>query len=184
MASATSTRADLVAGAGIAIGGALGMAGTFVADASVRQTLWAIDGIALVVAAALLAVRFIRSDEPVVAAGFLVFLAGESLLLSDEAAGLQASVPSYGGGVALWSAALVLVSAPAVFPIWARLTGGVAAVLFAVSAALIFWGEPLLPTAAPLPSAGYPFLVLTFAGWIWRLFRAAPSSVGANGPRP
>ncbi len=35
------------------------------------------------------------------------------------------------------------------------------------------WGEPLLPTAAPLPALGYPFLVLTFVGWIWRLFKPA-----------
>ena len=34
------------------------------------------------------------------AAGFLVFALGESLLVSGTAAGLEASVPSFGGGVA------------------------------------------------------------------------------------
>jgi hypothetical protein len=40
----------------------------------------------------------------------------------------------------------------------------------------IFLGETILATAAPLPAAGYPFLVLTFAGWVWTLLRAAPSA--------
>ncbi len=66
-----------------------------------------------------------------------------------------------------------MTGAPPLFPSWARLTGAVAAVLFAVTALLIAWGEPLLPTAAPLPARGYPFLVLTFVGRIWRLFKPA-----------
>ena len=41
-----------------------------------------------------------------------------------------------------------------------------AALLFAVVAGRIFWGEQLLPTATPLPFFAYPFLVLTFVGWI------------------
>ena len=43
--------------------------------------------------------------------------------------------------------------------------GTVAAFLFAITAARIFLGEQLLPTSAPLPSLGYPFLVLTFGGF-------------------
>ncbi|WP_181169162.1 hypothetical protein [Mesorhizobium sp. B2-4-14] len=36
------------------------------------------------------------------------------------------------------------------------------------------WGStPLLPTSSPLPAAGYPFLVATFAGWIWTLVKPA-----------
>jgi hypothetical protein len=166
-------RLDIVAAIGLAVGGVLGMAGTFAAQAAWRQELWLIDGVALVIAAALLAVKFARQGRDSVAAGFLVFVAGESLLLAGNAAGLEASVPSYGGGVALWSAALVMTSVSPVFPFWARLTGALAAGLFAVTALLIAWGEPLLPTTAPLPALGYPFLVATFAGWIWRLLKPA-----------
>ncbi|ESX95403.1 MULTISPECIES: hypothetical protein [unclassified Mesorhizobium] len=36
-----------------------------------------------------------------VAAGFLPFLAGESLLMAGNAAGLEASVPCYVGGISL-----------------------------------------------------------------------------------
>jgi hypothetical protein len=163
---------DTVAAIGLAIGGAFGLAGTFVATAPLRETLWAIDGVALVVATALLTMKYQRLGNDCVAAGFLTFVAGESLLLSGNAAGLEASVPSYVGGIALWAAALVLVSAPNTFALWMRLTGLIAAALFAVSVAMVLWGAPLLPTSSPLPAAGYPFLVLTFIGWIWTLLKA------------
>ena len=52
-----------------------------------------------------------------------------------------------------------------------RAVGLLAAVLFIITALRIFWGEPLLPTTSPLPFFAYPFLVLTFLGWIWSLLR-------------
>jgi hypothetical protein len=164
---------DTVASLGLAIGGAFGLAGTFVASAPLRETLWTIDGAALVVATALLTMKYLRLGNDCVAAGFLTFLAGESLLMAGNAAGLQASVPSYVGGITLWAAALVMVSAPRTFALWMRLAAVVAAVLFVVSACMIIWGAPLLPTSSPLPAAGYPFLVLTFIGWIWTLLKPA-----------
>ncbi|TIT30575.1 MAG: hypothetical protein E5W65_31870 [Mesorhizobium sp.] len=91
--------------------------------------------------------------------------------MAGNAAGLQASVPSYVGGISLWAAGLIMVSAPKIFALWMRLTGLIAAVLFLVSVGMVLWGAPLLPTSAPLPAAGYPFLVLTFIGWIWTLLR-------------
>ena len=166
------TTSDAIASLGLAIGGAFGLAGTFVASAQLRETLWTIDGVALVVAAALLTMKYQRLGNDCVAAGFLTFLAGETLLMAGNAAGLQASLPSYVGGITLWAAALVLVSAPKIFALWMRLTALAAAVLFAVSAGMILWGAPLLPTSAPLPAAGYPFLVLTFVGWIWTLVKS------------
>lgn len=162
---------DTVAAIGLAIGGALGLAGTFVASDALRETLWAIDGVALVVATALLTMKYQRLGNDCVAAGFLTFLAGESLLLAGNAAGLQASVPSYAGGISLWAAGLVMVSAAKTFAIWMRLTAVMAAMLFVASVGMILWGVPLLPTSSPLPAAGYPFLVLTFVGWIWTLVR-------------
>ncbi|WP_244735291.1 hypothetical protein [Mesorhizobium sp. 113-3-9] len=94
-----------------------------------------------------------RSTSDTAAAGFMTFLAGESLLLSGNAAGL------------------VMVSASNTFALWMRLTALVAAMLFVVSAGMILWGAPLLPISAPLPAVGYPFLVLTFVGWIRTLVR-------------
>lgn len=51
---------DTVAAIGLAIGGAFGLAGTFVASAPLRETLWTIDGAALVVATALLTMKYQR----------------------------------------------------------------------------------------------------------------------------
>ncbi|MBZ9684529.1 MULTISPECIES: hypothetical protein [unclassified Mesorhizobium] len=51
---------DTIAALGLAIGGIFGLAGTFVASDALRETLWAIDGVALVVAAALLTMKYQR----------------------------------------------------------------------------------------------------------------------------
>jgi hypothetical protein len=165
----TKTSLDIVAAVGLAMGAVFGLAGTFAGQEALRQVFWAIDGVGLVVATALLTMKYFRKGNDCVAAGFLVFAIAESLLVSGTAAGLAGSVPSFGGGVALWAAALLLTSIPKEFAIGVRLFGVVAALLFAVVAARIFWGEQLLPTASPLPFFAYPFLVMTFAGWIWTL---------------
>lgn len=47
------------------------LAGTFVASAPLRKTLWMIDGAALIVATALLAMKYQRLGHDCVAAGFL-----------------------------------------------------------------------------------------------------------------
>lgn len=171
---------DIVAAIGLAFGAVFGLAGTLVSDASLRQACWAIDGVGLVVASSLLTMKFLRSGNDCVAAGFLVFAIGESLLVSGTAAGLAGSVPSFGGGVTLWAAALLLTSIPRGFPTWVRFIGVIASVLFAVVAARIFWGEQLLPTSAPLPFFAYPFLVLTFVGWIWTLARESTASMKSD----
>jgi hypothetical protein len=161
----TRSSTDIVVVAGLIAGATLGVGGTLVSSDAARQLLWLIDGVGVVVATALLAVRFLRSGDDMIAAGFIVFALGETLLISGTAAGLDASVPSFGGGVALWAAGLLLINAPPTLPRWIRSAGFVAALLFAVVAARIFRGEHLLPTSAPLPFFAYPFVVLNFLGW-------------------
>jgi hypothetical protein len=165
-AAAAPSALDRIAIAGLVAGAVGGIAGTMAGSAPLRQLLWGIDGVALVVASALLAIRYLRRGDDAVAAGFVVFAIGEGLLVSGTGAGLDASVPSFGGGVALWAAGLALISAPSTMPLWARAAGLLAAVLFTVVAVRILLGEPLLPTASPLPFFAYPVLVLSFAGWI------------------
>jgi hypothetical protein len=80
---------------------------------------------------------------------------------------LEASVPTFAAGTALWAAGLLMTSVPKGFPVWARATGCVAALLFATVALEIFWGQTVTPVAKPLPGFAYPFLVLTFVGWGW-----------------
>ena len=136
-----------------------------------RYPALGIDGVGLVVATSLLTLRFFRRGNDCVAAGFLVFAIGEGAMLAGTGATLAQSVPSFAAGTALWSAALLLTSIPKEFAIWIRLIGVIGAVLFAITAARIFWGEQVLPTASPLPFFAYPFLVLTFIGWIWTLLK-------------
>jgi hypothetical protein len=94
METAARNRLDIVAAVGLTVGGVFGLAGTFVGAAALRQVFWVIDGVGIVVAAALLGLKYFRAGEDSVAAGFLVLLAGESLVLSGAAASLEASVPS------------------------------------------------------------------------------------------
>jgi len=142
-----------------------------VAERNLQSAFWAIDGAGLVVATALLALKFFRRGNDIVAAGFLVFAMGEGVMLAGTAESVAASVPSFAAGSALWSAALLLASAPKEFATWIRLTGSIGAILFAITAARIFWGEQVLPTSSPLPFFAYPFLVLTFAGWLWTILK-------------
>lgn len=172
--NSSNRSADRIAVIGLVVGAVFGIAGTFVADASLRQLLWTLDGVGLVVAAVLLAVKYFREGRDVVAAGFLVFAIGEGLLVSGNSAGLTAGAPSFGGGAALWAAGLFLISIPTVFPVWVRVVGVIAGILFAVVAAQIAWGLKVVATTAPLPFDAYPVLVLTFIGWIVTVIRRRP----------
>jgi hypothetical protein len=62
----------ILASGGLATGGLLGMAGAFAPSAGLRGLAWGIDGIALVMASALLAIHFFRQGQDLVASGFLV----------------------------------------------------------------------------------------------------------------
>jgi len=161
----------VVAVIGIALGGVLGLLGTMVTEQNVRAIAWAIDGTALVAAASILALMYFRKGNECVAAGFLVYAIGEAVMLGGTAGSLEASVPSFAAGTALWSAGLLLTSAPKVFAIWTRIAALIAAILFAITSAQIFWGHAITPIARPLPYYAYPFLVLTFIGWIYTLLK-------------
>lgn len=160
---------NLVATICLVLGGVFGMIGAAVAQQNLRSAAWGLDGTAMVVAASLLSLRFSRKGCDGIAAGFLVYAIGEAVMLGGTAGSLEAGVPAFAAGTALWSAGLFLVSVPPVFALWTRIAGLISAVLFAIVASRIFWGTPLTPIARPLPSIAYPFLVLTFIGWIWDL---------------
>jgi hypothetical protein len=167
----------VLAATGLAVGAVFGMAGTFAPSASLRGLAWGIDGVGLVMAAALLTLVFYREGQDLVASGFLVFALGEGIILSSAAMDLAASVPSFGAGTSLWALALLLISIPRVFPIAVRLLGLFAAVLFGVTALLIFAGVHVTPLTTPLPFYAYPVLVATLIGWIWALVKAGDSSI-------
>ena len=166
-------RPRLIAPSGLVIGAVLGMAGTFVPSASLRGLFWGLDGIALIVATALLTIHHFRRGNDAVAAGFLVFVVGETLILSGAAVDLAASGPLFAAGTGLWAASLALVSAPTVMPSWVRAVAIFAALLFAMVALQFFMGRALTPLSQPLPFFAYPFLAVTLFGWAWAHYRNA-----------
>jgi hypothetical protein len=161
----------ILAVAGLIAGAVLGMAGSIVTAADVRAVCWAIDSVGLIIATILMALTFVRSGRLEVAAGFLIYAIGESVMLGGTALSLDASIPAFAAGTALWSAGLTLVSVPRVFAGWTRFAGVIAAVLFGITSLVIFRGVALNPIARPLPFYGYPFLVITFIGWIVAIVR-------------
>lgn len=163
----STERPSIVAPICLVVGALLGLAGSFAPSSSLRGLAWSIDGIALIVAAAVLAVHFIRLGNQSLASGFLVFIAGEALVLSGAAMSLEASAPSFAAGAGLWAAALLLISAPNVMPLPVRVLGGVSALLFGATALQVFAGRSLTPLAQPLPFFAYPLFVLTLFGWAW-----------------
>lgn len=171
MSAGSGTALNRIAAAGLVVGAVFGLAGTLTGSPHLQASLWAVDSVGLVIAASLLAVKYLRAGSGLVAAGFLVFAIGEGVLLSGTAAGPTGSIPAFAAGIALWAAALALIGAAPHFPPWLRLLGGVAAMLFAVTAGRIYAGEVLVPTAKPLPFFAYPFLVFALLGWAWTLLR-------------
>ena len=137
-------------------------------SAPMRGLAWGLDGVSLVVASALLAAHFFRLGHNLPAAGFLVFVAGETLVLSVSAMDLAVSSPSFGAGAGLWAAALTLISSAKVYGKIVRGLGFVASILLAAVAVQIFAGRQLTPLSTPLPFFAYPFLAATLVGWAWQ----------------
>jgi hypothetical protein len=147
------------------------MAGTFAPTASLRGLAWGLDGIGLVMASAVLTLKFYRKGLDLVASGFFVFTVGQGLILSGAAMDLAASIPSFGAGAGLWATGLALVSGPRCFPLPVRLLGFLAAGLLGATALQIFVGVQVTPLTSPLPFFAYPVLVATLIGWIWTLLK-------------
>lgn len=80
---------------------------------------------------------------------------------------LAASAPVFAAGAALWSASLIIISASPLVPAFVRVTGAIAAILLAVTAARMFGGTALTPLSKPLPFYAYPLFAITLFGWAW-----------------
>jgi hypothetical protein len=171
----SSARLRLLAAVCLIVGGVLGMVGSF-APPDVRGIAWGLDGTALVVGAALLAVHYMRLRNEQLAAGFLVFVAGQTLVVSGSAMELSDSSPSFAAGIGLWAAALALIGASSAMPAFVRVTAAIASVLFAITSLQIYGGTALTPLSEPLPFYAYPFLVITLFGLAWLHFRSASSN--------
>ena len=79
------------------------MTGAMITQQNVQAICGRLTVSGLVVAAAVLAIKYFRAGNDVVASGFVVFAIGEGLiLLSAPAAGLAGSIPAFAAGTALW----------------------------------------------------------------------------------
>jgi hypothetical protein len=165
-------RLNLFAAVCLVVGGLLGMLGTF-SPSSVRDVAWGLDGTALVLGAALLAVHYVVRGHELLAAGFLVFVAGQTLVVSGSAMEPSASTPLFAAGAGLWAASLALISASTLMPVFVRVTGAIASIMFAATALQTYGGLALTPLSKPLPFFAYPFLVLTLFGWAWVHYRSS-----------
>jgi hypothetical protein len=166
------TSLKVVTVVGLTLGGVLGIAGLVVPQENLANIFWALDAVGVIVATVLLAIHFFRKGCDAVAAGFLVFALGESVILSGTAATLEGVILAVAAGTALWAVGLLLTSVPAEFALWTRMAGVVTAVLLAIASAGTFMGKDLSPLSRPLPFVASPFLVLTFAGWAVAVIRA------------
>lgn len=146
-------------------GALFGIAGTFAASDSLRGLAWASDGTALIVAAALLTMRHARLGNDLAAAGFLVFTAGETLIVCVSAATLEAATPTFAAGSVLWAASLAMVSASRIVPPLVQGLEYAAALLFTRVAVQIFTGAAVTPLSRPLPFFALPLFAGTLFGW-------------------
>jgi hypothetical protein len=163
---------EVIAAIGLIIGAVLGIAGSFAPTASLRGISWGIDGTTIIVGCAIMTVRFLRSGDDMLAAGFIVYAIGEGLVQLVCAMPPDSSSPFFAAGTALWAAGMAMVSLPRGFPAVVRGTGVIAGILFAVTALEIFSGNMLTPLSKPLPFYSYPFLALTLLGWAWTMLNA------------
>src|SRR5437867_8426917 len=129
---------NIVAAIGLALGGVFGLVGTLLTQRNLQAASWGIDGAGLVVATALLTLKFFRKGNDVVAAGFLVFAIGESVMLVGTTPSFRKAflplplVRPY--GLARFCSRVP----PKNSPSWVPLVGIISSILFAITAARIF----------------------------------------------
>lgn len=155
---------------GLATGAVFGISGSAVQDPILTIALYEISSLGLILAFALLALKFFRMNKDFAAAGFLIFLIGEAVMSGGTAAGELAVQPSFGAGIAMYVPALLLIGFSKEFASWVRFTGLAAAIPFAIIAIKIFGGGQVL-SSSPLAGIAYGLLVITIIGWIINLNR-------------
>ena len=160
-----------IASLGLFIGAIFGMIGSIVPSPILRGLAWCIDGVGLVLGTSILAVYFLRKGKDILASGFLIFTIGQGFILASGGFDLNANLPVFATGTALWATALALISFQNQCPKLFRVTGILAAILFLFTAIRVFMGEGINALAEPLPFYAYPFFALTLFGWGGTLLR-------------
>ena len=166
-----STRTlHILSSIGLAIGAGFGMAGSMTNEPILQNCEWEISSVGMISACALLTMKYFRSGNDFLAAGFFLLAIGEAVMSGGTVSGLVGAQPTFAAGMALYIPALWLISFPNSFAIWIRIAGVAASIPFAIASSKIFLGEQVLGTAS-LPGAGYGILTIAFIGWILTLLR-------------
>ncbi len=161
----------ITAASGLVIGAVLGMVGSIFPSDSFRNIMWGVGSASLILSALLLTMFYFRKSWDVVAAGFLAYAIAEAVVFSSCATSIENNIGTLGAGVFLWSLSIGVLSLQNVFPLFVRITGIIAAVLFAVSALRVFTGDNLTALSKPLPFLAYPFFAATLIGWAWTILK-------------
>ncbi|MBI1307243.1 MAG: hypothetical protein GC181_11625 [Bacteroidetes bacterium] len=161
---------DRLAAGSLFLGALLGIAGMIFQEPLLQVAVFEISSLSLVVALSVLTFKYFRSGNDLVAAGYLIFAVGESVMTAGAAGGMYQGMASFGAGMLLYVPALLLISLPKELPIIPRITGFVATIPFAIAGFKIFLGEEITYTSL-FPSIGYALLTITMIFWIMGLLK-------------
>jgi hypothetical protein len=161
----------ITAATGLVIGALLGLIGSIIPFDTFRNITWGIGSGSLILAALALVMFYFRKGWDLVAVGFLAYALAEAVVFSSCATSIGNNSGTLGAGVFLWALSIAMLSFQNVFPVFVRITGSIASVLFAVCALRIFAGDSLNALSKPLPYFAYPFFAVTLVGWAWTLVK-------------
>lgn len=166
----------LIAG-GLLVGVVLGMAGNIPTEGWLQNLLFVVSSIGLMVAGALLVLREARRGADLVAAGFAIFAVAEIIIwVGGRTTGPGGEAP-FAAATLFYAPALLLISLPPRFALWARAAGALAAVPFGVHAVVyLLGGNP----SEVLEIAGYLLLSVAVIGWAVDVVRSARSAHGSR----
>lgn len=162
---------------GLLVGVVLGMAGNVPPQGWLQTVLFAVSSVGLVVAAALLVLQEARRGADLAAAGFGIFAVAEIIIWVGGGTTGPAGEAPFAAATLFYVPALLLISAPPRFALWARAAGALAAVPFGIYAVVfLLGGKP----DAVLEIAGYLLLSVAAIGWAVDVVRSRRSTDGAR----
>lgn len=168
-------RNNLISAVGLAIGVSFGIAGGFFPDPITQRTLYLISSLGLMAGLLVLSTKFLRKGHDLTAAGLILFTIGEGMMTSCSAGPEDVAMAAFGAGMAVYAPSFWLICAENSFPLWTRITGVLASLVFLVVGFKVSLGESVTSTDA-LPGAAYGLMSLTLIGWIIALLREKPTA--------
>lgn len=161
---------------GLLVGVVLGMVGNVPPVGWLQTLLFAVSSVGLTVAAALLVLREARCGADLVAAGFAIFTVAEIIIWVGGGTTGPAGEAPFAAATLFYVPALLLISAPPRFALWARVAGALATVPFGSHAGVfLLGGNP----AEILEIVGYLLLSVAVIGWAVDVVRSRKSTDGA-----